>query len=47
MIGWIKIHREILNWEWYDDINTTRLYVHIQLKASFKDSKWKGIFCSL
>lgn len=40
--GWIKLHKKILDWEWYDDINTTRLFVHLLLKANFEDRVWHG-----
>lgn len=42
MIGFIKIHRKILNWEWYSDINTTRIFFHLLLTANFKPNKWHG-----
>ncbi|HHZ70481.1 MAG TPA: hypothetical protein EYN54_09460 [Methylococcaceae bacterium] len=41
--GWIKLHRQILNWEWYDDINTSRLFIHLMLTANHKDNNWRGI----
>ena len=41
--GYISLWRSILEWEWYDDINTTRLYIHLILTANFKDVEWHGI----
>ena len=41
--GWIKFHRKFINWEWYDDINTSRLFIHCLLKANHQDRKWRGI----
>lgn len=41
--GWIKLHRRTLEWEWYDDINTSRLFIHCLLKANHKDKKWRGL----
>jgi len=41
--GWIKIHRQLLDWEWYNDVNTTRLFLHLLLVANHKDNKWRGI----
>jgi hypothetical protein len=43
MQGWIKLHRQLLDWEWYDDINTTRLFVHLLLVANHEDKNWRGI----
>ena len=43
MSGWIKIHRKILDWEWYNDSNTFRLFMHLILKANHKDKKYRGI----
>lgn len=40
--GHIKLFRQILNWEWYTDTNTTRLFIHLLLKANWKDGKFMG-----
>lgn len=42
MIGHIKIDRKILNWEWYQDANVCRLFIHLLLIANHKDGKWQG-----
>ena len=42
MAGWIKLHRTLLEWEWYDDVNTKVLFIHLLLKANHEDKKWKG-----
>lgn len=41
--GWIKLHRQMLDWEWYDDINVMRLFIHCLLRANHKAKKWRGI----
>lgn len=41
--GWIKLHRNMLDWEWYKDSNTSRLFIHILLKANHADASWQGI----
>ena len=41
--GWIKLHRQLLDWEWYDDINASRVFIHLMLTANHKDNKWRGI----
>ncbi len=43
MEGWIKIHRKMINWEWYADGNTLRLFIHLLLNANHADKKWQGI----
>jgi hypothetical protein len=43
MSGWIKIHRQILEWEWYSDNNCFRLFTHLVLKANYKQKRFKGI----
>ncbi|KMZ52361.1 hypothetical protein [Dorea sp. D27] len=40
--NYIKISRSLLDWEWYQDINTCRLFVHMLLRANWKDGKFKG-----
>lgn len=40
---WIKIYRKFLEWEWYDDINTKCLFLHLLLTASNADKKWHGM----
>ncbi|MDR1754782.1 MAG: hypothetical protein LBR74_07750 [Eubacterium sp.] len=42
MEGYIKIHRKILDWEWYCDINTARLFIHLLLTVGFEETKYKG-----
>lgn len=43
MSGWIKLHRQILEWEWYSDNNCFRLFLHLLLKANHKEKRFKGI----
>lgn len=42
-IGWIKLHRKIVEWEWYQDSNTKSLFLHLLLTANHKDNYWQGI----
>lgn len=39
---YIKINRSLLDWDWYGDINTCRLFVHMLLKANWKDGNFRG-----
>jgi len=41
--GYIKLHRRIIEWDWYLDHNTTRLFIHLLMKANHKPSKWMGV----
>lgn len=41
--GYIKIHRKMLEWGWYDDVNTKVVFLHLLLTANFKDTEWHGI----
>ena len=40
--GWIKLHRQLLEWEWYDDTNTKCLFLHCLLRANHSDKEWRG-----
>jgi outer membrane protein assembly factor BamE (lipoprotein component of BamABCDE complex) len=40
--GWIKLHRSLLDWEWYDDVNVTRLFLHCLFKANHADKSYRG-----
>jgi hypothetical protein len=40
--GWIKLHRSILDWEWYQDQNTFRLFTYLLLTANHKKTKFQG-----
>lgn len=40
--GFILIHRQLLEWEWYDDLKVFRLFIHCLLKANHTDKKYKG-----
>jgi hypothetical protein len=42
MSGWIKLHRALIDWEWYTDHNTCRLFIHCLLRANHSDTKWRG-----
>jgi hypothetical protein len=41
--GWISIHRKMLDWEWFEDVNTTHLFLYFLLKANHTQGKWKGV----
>ncbi len=39
--GWINLHRKILDWRWYSEINTCRLFVHMLLRANWKEGYFR------
>lgn len=40
--GFIKVHRQMVQWGWYKDPVVKVLFLHLLLTASFKDSEWMG-----
>lgn len=40
--GFIKLHRKILDWEWFKDPNTLTLFVYFMAKANHKAKRWQG-----
>lgn len=41
--AFIKLYKKMLKWEWYDDTNTFRLFMHCLLKANWKVGEWHGL----
>lgn len=39
---YIKLYKKMLDWEWYDNPNTCRVFIHCLLKANWKPCKWHG-----
>ena len=42
-IGWIKLHRQFKDWEWYNKSEMVHLFIHCLVKANFKDGNFQGI----
>jgi hypothetical protein len=42
-VGFIKLHRQLLDWEWYSDLNVFRLFTHLLLTVNYEQRKWRGI----
>lgn len=40
--GYISLHRKLLNWEWFTDINVCHLFIYCLLRANYKPTKWRG-----
>ena len=41
--GFIKLYRSIMDWGWYCDSNTARLFIHCLLKANYTEKEWQGV----
>lgn len=41
--GFVALPRGLTEWEWYEDANTTRLYIHLLLTANWTTTQWRGI----
>jgi hypothetical protein len=39
----VKLPRSILNWEWYDHPDVSRMYIHLILKVNYAPAKWRGL----
>lgn len=40
--GWIKLHRQLIEWEWYSDLNVRIFFIHCLLLANHETKKWRG-----
>lgn len=40
---WIKLHRNIVDWEWFDDKNCLKLLIYLNVKVNIVDKQWKGV----
>lgn len=41
--NYIKFYRSFLEWEWWHDPNTCRVFIYILLRANWTDKVWKGV----
>ncbi len=41
--GYVKLHRKVLEWEWYTDVKVSKLFFHLLLTANNKDKEWRGM----
>lgn len=46
MQGWLKLHRQLLEWEWADDPYTSHLFMHLLLEARHKEFQHHGYILS-
>jgi hypothetical protein len=43
MIGYIKLHRKFIEWEWFNIPHMVQLFIYLLLSANHKDGDWRGI----
>lgn len=43
MEGWIKIHRTLMDWEWWDDPVMVKSYIAILLMCAARQHRWRGV----
>lgn len=41
--GYIELHREIIDWEWFNDVYVLKLFIFLILEANHKEAKYMGI----
>lgn len=39
---WIKLHSKLIEWEWASRPEVLALWIHILLRANFKEKQWQG-----
>jgi len=40
--GWIKLHRVLIDWEWYKTPHMVQFFIHCLLRANHEEKKWQG-----
>lgn len=38
--GYIKLYRSMTNWEWYSDVNTKAVFLHLLLNANLEETRY-------
>lgn len=41
-MGYIKMHRDIQEWEWYGDPKMVAFWLHLLINANWADKEWRG-----
>lgn len=40
--GYIWLHKKLQDWEWYHDSKMVHIFIHLLLRANYKESQWQG-----
>lgn len=43
MRGWIALHRQFVEWEWFDKPEMVQLFIYLLISATHDDTQWRGI----
>ena len=41
--GYIKLYRSMVDWEWYDDLITKAVFLHLLITVNIDDNLWHGV----
>ncbi len=41
--GYISLWRSITKWQWYTEVNTCKLFIHLLIRANRTRTEWRGI----
>ena len=41
--GYIKIHRTLLEWEWFDSAEMVKVFLYLLLSANYEERNWRGM----
>jgi len=42
MSGWVKVHRKIIDWEWFKDDKAFKVFMYLIMMATHKTTKFRG-----
>ena len=43
MKGWIALHRQFTQWEWFDKPEMVQLFIYLLISATHEDTQWRGM----
>ena len=43
MRGWIALHRQFTQWEWFDKPEMVQLFIYLLISATHEDTQWRGM----
>jgi hypothetical protein len=41
-MSWVKLHRQLFEWEWFSSEKHLKVFITLLVKANFKETKWRG-----